>query len=171
MLARGASVDGREVAGLDLLADLSLAGPFLLGAEMFVTLTFFSQSGGYSPVCQYHPFFSSSHSKMADGFYFLVYANTNLKGRSNRGLAEMTISSPSGEIREKPRLPTNFCSNEVITACQYPCMAGVQRPSLSEPGMVIALKCYLQNSKAVCHRKGRIEVEDSMRKEKSSGMS
>ena len=56
LLVGGASVGGLEVAGLDLLADLSLVGPFLLGVEMFVTLTFFSQPEGYSPACQYHPF-------------------------------------------------------------------------------------------------------------------
>ena len=33
--------------------------------------------------------------------------------------------SPSRGIREKPRLPTNSCSNEVIIACQYPCMPRV----------------------------------------------
>ena len=41
LLAREAPVGGSGVAGLDLLADLSLAGAFLLGAEMFVTLKFF----------------------------------------------------------------------------------------------------------------------------------
>ena len=107
---------------------------------MFVILTFFSQLRGYSPACQYHPFFTSSHSKMADGFCFLVYDNTDLEGKSNRELAEITISSPLGGIREKPQLPTNSCLNEVITACQYLCMAGVQRPSLSEPKTVTALK-------------------------------
>ena len=55
----------------------------------------------------------------------------------------ITIPSPSGGMREKPRLPTNSCSNEVIMAYQYPCIAGVQRPSLSEPGIVTALKCCL----------------------------
>ena len=96
LLVGGASVGGRGIAGFDLLPNLSLAGPFLLGAEMFVTLTFFSQPRGYSPVCQYHPFFSSSHSKMVDEFCFLAYANTDLEGRSNRGLTEITIPSPSG---------------------------------------------------------------------------
>ena len=171
LLVGGASVGGCRVVGLDLLADLSLVGPFLLGVEMFVTLTFFSQPEGYSPACQYHPFFSSSHSKMADGFCFLVYANIDLEGRSKRGLAEITILSPSGGIREKLRLPTNSCSNEVITACQYPCMARVQRPSLSEPGTITAIKRWLQNSKAVGHKKGRTEVGDSIRKEMASRMS
>ena len=102
LLAGGASVGGLEVAGLDLLADLSLVGPFLLSAGMFVTLTFFSQPRGYLPACQYHLFFSSSHLKMADEFCFLVHANTNLEDKSKRGLAEITILSPSGGIREKP---------------------------------------------------------------------
>ena len=164
LLAGGASVGGLGVAGLDLLADLSLAGPFLLSIGMFITLTFFSQPGGYSLVCQYHPFFFSSHSKMADGFCFLVYVNTNLEGKSK-------LLSPSGGIREKLRLPTNSCSNEVITACQYLCMARVQRPSLSEPGTITAIKRWLQNSKAMGHKKGRTEVGDSIRKEMASRMS
>ena len=46
LLEGGASVGGHEVASLDLLADLSLAGSFLAGAKMFVTFTFFSQPGG-----------------------------------------------------------------------------------------------------------------------------
>jgi len=54
---------------------------------------------------------------MADRLYFLAYANIDLEGRSNQGLAKMTILSPSGEIREKPRLPINSYSNKVITAC------------------------------------------------------
>jgi len=122
-------------------------------------------------VCQYHLSFSSSHSKMADPFCFLAYAYTDLEGMSNQGLAEITILSPLRGIREKPRLPTNSCSNEVITACQHPCMAGEQRPSLSELGMVTVLKRCLQNSKAVSCRKGQAEVGDSIRKERSSGMS
>ena len=146
------------------MADLSLAGPFLLGVGIFVTLTFFSQLGGYSLVCKYHPFFSSSHSKMADGFCFLVYANTDLEGKSK-------LLSPSRGIREKLRLPTNSCSNEVIIACQYPCMARVQRPSLNEPGTVTVVKRWLQNSKAMGHRKGWTEVGDSIRKEMASRMS
>ena len=146
---------------------LKLGRTFLTWCEMFVTLTFFSQLGGYSPACQYQPFFSSSYSNMADGFCFPVYANTDLKGRSNRGLAKITMLSPSGGIREKPWLPTNSCSNEVITACQYPCMAGVQKPSHSEPRAVIALKHYLQNSKAMCCRKGWTKVKDSIRKERN----
>ena len=81
---------------------LKLGRTFLTWCEMFVTLTFFSQLGGYSPACQYQPFFSSSYSNMADGFCFPVYANTDLKGRSNRGLAKITMLSPSGGIREKP---------------------------------------------------------------------
>ena len=159
------------VADLDLLVDLSLVGPFLTDAGTFITLAFFSQPKGQSPVCQYHPFFSSSHSKMADRFCFLAYANKDLEGRSDRGLGETTMLSPSGGMREKPRLPANSCSNEVITACQYPCIAGVQRPSLSELGTMTALKRCLQKSKAVCHRKGLTEVGDSIRKERSSGMS
>ena len=102
LLVGGASVGGLEVAGLDLLADLSLVGPFLLSAGMFVTLTFFSQPRGYLTACQYHLFFSSSHLKMADEFCFLVHANTDLEDKSQRGLAEITILSPSGGIREKP---------------------------------------------------------------------
>ena len=162
---------GRGVVDLGLLADLSLVGSFLIGAGTFITLTFFSQPGGQTLMCQYHPFFSSSHSKMVNQFYFLAYASTDLEGRSNRGLGETTILSPSGGMREKPRLPTNSCSNEVITACQYLCIAKVQRPSLYESGTVTTLKRCLQKSKAVCHRKGLTEVGDSMRKEKSSGMS
>ena len=88
-----------------------------------------------------------------------------------RGLTEITIPSPLGGIREKPQLPTNSCLNEVIAACQYPCIARVQRPSLSEPGTVTALKRCLHNSKVVCRRKGQTEVGDSIRKERSSGMS
>ena len=45
LLAKEAPVGGSGVACLDLLADLSLARAFLLGAEMFVTFTFFSQLG------------------------------------------------------------------------------------------------------------------------------
>ena len=45
LLVREAPIGGNGVAGLDLLADLSLAGAFLLGVEMFVTFTFFSQLG------------------------------------------------------------------------------------------------------------------------------
>ena len=41
LLAREAPVGGSGVAGLGLLADLSLVGAFLLGVEMFVTLNFF----------------------------------------------------------------------------------------------------------------------------------
>ena len=76
---------------------------------------------------------------MADRLCFLAYANTDLKGRSNRGLAEIIALSLSGGIR----LPNNSFSNEVITACQYLCMAGVQIPSLYEPGTVIAVKRFL----------------------------
>ena len=42
----------------------------------------------------------------------------------------MTALSPPGGIREKPQLPFNSCSNEVIIACQYPCIVGVQMPFL-----------------------------------------
>ena len=45
------------------------------------------------------------------------------------------------------------------------------KASLSEPGTVTALKRRLQKSKAVCRRKCLTEVGDSMRKERSSGMS
>ena len=101
----------------------------------------------------------------------LAYVKTNLEGKSNRGLGEIIALSPSGGTREKPWLPTNSFSNEVITACQYPCIARVQRPSFSELETVTAVKCWLQNSKAVGCRKGRIEVGDSIRKERSSRMS
>ena len=46
LLVREAPVGGSGVASLGLLVDLSLAGDFLLGVEMFVILTFFSQPGG-----------------------------------------------------------------------------------------------------------------------------
>ena len=46
LLAGVASMGGRGVADLGLLADLSLVGPFLIGAGTFITLTFFSQLGG-----------------------------------------------------------------------------------------------------------------------------
>ena len=46
LLAKGAPIGGSGVAGLVLPTDLSLAGAFLLGTEIFVTLTFFSQLGG-----------------------------------------------------------------------------------------------------------------------------
>ena len=108
---------------------------------------------------------------MANQLYFLAYANTDLKGRSNRGLAEMTVLSPSRGIREKPRLPINSCSNEVIIACQYPCIARVQMPSLSEPGIVTVVKRLLQISKAACRRNGRMEMRGSMREERSLGIS
>ena len=62
---------------------------------------------------------------MADRLCFRAYANTDLEGRSNRGLAEMTTLSLLGGIREKLRLPISYFANEVITACQYPCMGGV----------------------------------------------
>ena len=83
----------------------------------------------------------------------------------------MTALSPLGGIREKPWLPINSCSNEVITACQYPCIARIQMPSLCEPWIVIAIKCLLQNSKAACRRNGRMEVGDSIREERSLGIS
>ena len=46
LLVGVASMGGRGVADLDLLADLCLVGPFLTGAWTFITLTFFSQLGG-----------------------------------------------------------------------------------------------------------------------------
>ncbi|KAL4602421.1 hypothetical protein ACB092_10G052200 [Castanea dentata] len=108
---------------------------------------------------------------MADRLYFLVYANTDLEGRSNRGLAKTIAPSPSGGIRENPRLLNNSFSNEVITVCQYPCMVAIQTPSLCEPRIVTAVKRLLQNSKAVCRRNGRIKVGDSIREERLSRIS
>ena len=91
----------------------------------------------------------------------------------SRGFSFIPPEGLSMVVSPNPRLllPSNSYSNKVITACQYPCIAGVQRPSLSEPGTVTALKRCLQKSKAVCLRKGLTEVGDSMRKERSSGMS
>ena len=48
-------------------------------------------------------------------------------------------------------------------------MAGVQRPSPNELETVTAVKRWLQNSKLVGRRKGRTEVGDSIRKERSIG--
>ena len=83
-------------------------------------------------------------------------------------MAEINALSLLGEIRENPWLPNNSFSNEVITTCQYPCMAGVQIPSLYELGIVTAVKRFLQNSKAMCRRNGQTEVGDSIREERSS---
>ena len=79
----------------------------------------------------------------------------------------MTALSPSGGIREKPQLPINSYSNEVIIACQYLCIVGVQMPSLYEPRIVTVVKRLLQNLKAACRRNGRVEVGNSIREERS----
>jgi len=63
-------------------------------------------------------------------------------------------------MRENPWLPNNSYLNEVITACQYPCIAAVQRPYLCEPEMVTTMKFLLQNSKALGRRNGQTKVVD-----------
>ena len=128
-----------------LLADLGLVvrdtKPFFAGAGKFNTLTFFSQPVGYSPAYRYHPFSFSFRSNIADLLYFLAYATTNLVGSNNRGLAEIIARRPSGGIRENLWPSNNSYPKEVITACQYPCIANVQRPSLCEPVIVTTMKC------------------------------
>ena len=74
----------------------------------------------------------------------------------------MTALRPSGGMRENTRLPNNSYTNEIITACQYPCMAVVQIPSLCDLGIVTAVKCLLQNLKALCCRNGQTKVRDSI---------
>ena len=140
------------------MVDLGLADrdiePFFAGVRRFTTFTFFSQLVGYSPAYKYHPFFFACHSNIANRLCFLVFVTTNLVGRSNRGLAKMIAWRPTGGMRENPWLPNNSYSNEVITACQYPCMVAVQMPSLYDPEMVTAVKCLLQNSKRLCRKNG-----------------
>ena len=93
---------------------------------------------------------------MADRLYFLAYATTDLEGRSSRGLAEMTALSSLGGIKEKPRLPTNSCSNEVITAYQYPCMVGVQMPYLCNCIKMLALELKGSMSQEWLNRSRRL---------------
>ena len=134
-----------------LLADLGLAvrdtKPFFAGAGKFNTLTFFSQPVGYSPAYRYHPFSFSFRSNIADLLYFLAYATTNLVGSNNRGLAEIIARRPSGRIRENLWPFNNSCLKEVIMACQYPCIANVQRPSLCELVIVTTMKCCSKTQK------------------------
>ena len=120
---------------------------------------------------KYHPFSFAYHSNIADQIYFLAYATTNLEGRSNQGLAEMIAWRPIEGMRENPWLPNNSRPIEIITTCQYPCITAVQIPFLFEPRMVTAVKCLLQNSKALFRRNGRTKVANSMMAEKSSRMS
>ena len=94
-----------------------------------------------------------------------------LVGNNNRGLAKIMAWRLLEGIRENPWPPNNSHPKEVITACQYPCITAVQRPSFYEPGMVTAMMCLLQNLKALGHRKCRTEVVDSKMAVKSSGMS
>ena len=136
----------------------------------FVAFTLFSQPMGKSPAYQNHPFSTTSHSNIANRLYFLAYDTIELMGRSSQRLAEMVVWRPLGGIRENPQLPNNSCLNEIITACQYSCIAVVQIPSLCEPGTVTVVKCLHQNSKALCCRNGRTEVGESMIVEKSSGI-
>ena len=74
-------------------------------------------------------------------------------------------------MKETARLRNNSFLNEIITACQYLCIAAVQRPFLCEPGMVTIVKCLLQNLKELGRKNVRTEVVDSKIMEKSLGMS
>ena len=126
------------------LADLGLADQsvelFFIGTEMFVTFTLFSQPIGWSPAYQNHLFSFSTHSNIENWLYFLAYATTDLVGRSNWGLAEITALRLSGGMRENPQLPNNSCLNEVIMAYQYLCIVAVQITSFYEPIIVTAIK-------------------------------
>ena len=79
----------------------------------------------YPPAYKYHLFSFSYHSNMADLHCFQAYATANLVGSNNHRLAEIMSWRSLGEIRENPRPPNNSCPKEVITACQYPCIAVV----------------------------------------------